>query len=57
MNIEKECSQDFKFDRTNSSTDYDRSVKDQDVYSGNYIEVFGSMQCPQELQSAIKDIE
>jgi hypothetical protein len=58
MNIEKENSQDLKNDRTMSSTDNDRSsVKDYDVSSGNYIDVFGSMQCPQELQSAIKDIE
>jgi hypothetical protein len=58
MNIEKENSQDLKNDRTMSSTDNDRSsVKDHDVSSGNYIDVFGSMQCPQELQSAIRDIE
>ena len=58
MNIEKENSQDQKNDRTMSSTDNERSsVKDHDVSSGNYIDVFGSMQCPQELQSAIRDIE
>lgn len=59
-NIERENSQDLKNDRTNSSTDIDRSsvnVKDQDVSSGNFIDIFGSMQCPQELQEAIKDIE
>mgnify|MGYP006085358421 CR=1 FL=1 len=60
MNIKRENSQDLKNDRTNSSTDNDRSsvnVKDHDVSSGNYIDVFGSMQCPKELQSAIRDIE
>ena len=47
MNIERENSQDLKNDRTTSSTDNDRSsVKDHDVSSGNYIDVFGSMQCP-----------
>lgn len=48
MNIEKERSQDLnKNDRTMSSTDNERSsVKDHDVSSGNYIDVFGSMQCP-----------
>jgi hypothetical protein len=61
-NIEKENSQDLKNDRfstlkSNSTTDIDRSVKEQDVSSGNFIDVFGSMQCPQQLLSAIKDIE
>ena len=57
INIEKENSQDLKNERTNSSTEFDLSVKEQDVSSDNYIDIFGSMQCPQQLQSAIKEIE
>lgn len=47
MNIEKENSQDLKNERTNSSTDIERSVRENDVSSGNFIDIFGSMQCPQ----------
>jgi len=57
INIEKENSQDLKNERTNSSTEFDLSVKEQDVSSDNYIDIFGSMQCPQQLQSAIREIE
>jgi hypothetical protein len=61
MNIQKEDS-DMKIEKSSnkksiSTTDNDRSVKDQDVSSGNYIDVFGSMQCPEQLLGAIKDIE
>ena len=55
MNIQKE-EHDF-IQKSNCSTDIERSVNDQDVSSGNYIDVFGSMQCPEQLQSAIRDIE
>ena len=55
MNIQKE-EHDF-IQKSNCSTDIERSVNYQDVSSGNYIDVFGSMQCPEQLQSAIRDIE
>jgi hypothetical protein len=64
MNILKqESSDELKQEKlstiksTNSTTDIDCSVMEQDGPSGNYIEVFGSMECPQHLQAAIKEIE
>lgn len=61
MNIQKENS-DLKNEKVStvksvSTTDIERSVKDQDVSSGNYIDIFGSMQCPEQLQKAIREIE
>jgi hypothetical protein len=61
QNIQKEDS-DMKTEKYEnmksfSTTDNERSVKEQDVSSGNYIDVFGSMQCPEQLQGAIKEIE
>jgi hypothetical protein len=53
MNMQKEEEKSV----SHSTADIERSVKDQDVSSGNYIDVFGSMQCPPELQEAIKEIE
>jgi hypothetical protein len=54
MNMQKE---DNEKTLSNSTTDFERSVKDQDVSSGNYIDVFGQLQCPEQLQTAIKEIE
>ena len=61
MNIQKEDSnlktEKYSNRKSISTTDNERSVKDQDASSGNYIDVFGSMQCPEQLQETIKDIE
>ncbi len=62
MNIQKEDSNLKTFEKHEnmksfSTTDNEKSVKEQDVSSGNYIDVFGSMQCPEQLQGAIKEIE
>lgn len=60
MNIQKEDSElKDQTLKSISTTDIETSVKEQvqDVSSGNYIDVFGSMQCPEQLQNAIRDIE
>lgn len=60
MNIQKEDSElKDQTLKSISTTDIETSVKEQvqDVSLGNYIDVFGSMQCPEQLQNAIRDIE
>jgi hypothetical protein len=61
MNIQKEDSnlktEKYENMKSISTTDNEKSEKEQDVSSGNYIDVFGSMQCPEQLQGAIKEIE
>jgi hypothetical protein len=63
INIQREeCQENLKREdastlKSSSTADVERSVKDQEVSSGNYIDVYGSMQCPQDLQTAIKEIE